>query len=361
LKHFGEVIDAFSNMVIAPSILRILTIFCLIIITVFCSSCNKPQNTTTAFYYWKQSFNLDEKQDNLLKTTTSNKLYARFFDIKWNNKKQNPYPESIISFKDKVPSFEITPVVFITNQTFEKLHQYGVDSLALKCNDLISRIALKHGINYKTIQIDCDWTLGTKDKYFSFLNSLKALNKKTLEVTIRLHQVKYQFKTGVPPADRGVLMFYNMGQLSADLSAPNSIYNAADAAKYVNSLNNYLLPLDIALPVFSWALQIRDHKIIQVYGKMGRAELSNTENFSPMQQKDSYKAIRSFFTGGIYVKTGDLFKLEETNKVLLQQAAKQLAAHLNKNEKRTIIYYELGNLNLSAFKAQDFKEISAYF
>lgn len=348
-------------MVNSTSILRFLSFTCLILMTIFGVSCNKPNETAIAFYYWKQSFQLNEDQTTLLKTRSSNKLYLRFFDIKWSPKTQTPYPESIIGFKNKDSSIEITPVVFITNQTFEKLDQNGVDSLAIKCNDLISNLALKQGISYQAVQIDCDWTLGTKDKYFSFLKSLKALNKKTLEVTIRLHQVKYQFRTGVPPADRGILMFYNMGQLSADLKVPNSIYNKGDAQKYLGNLNHYLLPLDIALPVFSWSLQIRDHKIIQVYGKMGKQELNNTENFSPMAEKDSFKAIRNFFTGGIYVKTGDIFKLEETDKALLQQAAKQLAAHLNKNEKRTIIYYELGNLNLSTFKAQDFEEISAYF
>ena len=314
-----------------------------------------------SFYYWKQSFQLNKVQTGILSETNTNKLYVRFFDIKWHTKTLQPYPESIIAFRHNSPVSDIIPVVFITNQTFEKLSQQGVDSLAIKCNELIKNLAVKQNLNYKTVQVDCDWTVGTKDKYFSFLNSLKALSKKTLEATIRLHQVKYQFKTGVPPVDRGVLMFYNMGKLSADLREPNSIYNANTAEKYLASLSNYLLPLDIALPIFSWTLHIRANKIIQVYGKIGRAQLSNTQNFSPTAQKNWYKATHNFFTGGIYVKTGDIFKLEETDKALLEQAALQLAAHLNKNEKRTIIYYELGNLNLSAFKAKDFEEISAYF
>ncbi|MNV58051.1 hypothetical protein D3C71_1504090 [compost metagenome] len=61
------------------------------------------------------------------------------------------------------------------------------------------------------------------------------------------------------------------------------------------------------------------------------------------------------------MKTGDLFKLEETDKTLLEQAVKQLAEHLNKEKQKTIIYYEIGNLNLSTFKTKDFKEISAHF
>jgi hypothetical protein len=348
-------------MVNASAILRFPSSICLILLTLFCASCKKEHKTSMSFYYWKQNFQLSKGQTDILTETNGKKLYIRFFDIKWNTKAQKPYPEAIINFRQQSPSLDITPVIFITNQTFEKLDQQGVDSLVIKCNELLKNLSVRQKINCKTIQIDCDWTVGTKDKYFNFLHSLRALSKKTLEATIRLHQVKYQFKTGIPPVDRGVLMFYNIGKLSADLKEPNSIYNTQTAEKYVGSLNNYLLPLDIALPAFSWALQIRANKVIQVYGKIGRTELSNAQNFSRTSQKDIYRAVRNFFTGGIYIKTGDLFKLEEIDKTLLKQAAVQLAAHLKKNEKRTIIYYELGNLNLSAFKAKDFEEISTYF
>lgn len=341
--------------------IRFYAITCMVLLTVCCGSCKKNSAASTAFYYWKQNFKPDETQTSLLETSGSSKLYVRFFDLKWDAGTGRPYPEAIVRF-NKIPSLQnIVPVIFVTNQTFEKLGKDGIDSLAVKSNTLIEKLAEKQGIAYQTIQIDCDWTLGTKESYFSFLKSLKKNSGKALESTIRLHQVKYQFKTGVPPVDRGVLMFYNMGKLSADLKAPNSIYNPKDAAAYISSLPNYLLPLDIALPVFSWSLQIRDGRIIQVYGKIGRNELNNSTNFKQTAQKDVYLATNSFFTRGIYVKAGDIFKLEESNKKTLEEAAKQLSAHLNKKDKRTIIYYELGNLNLSAFKAADFKEISAYF
>lgn len=345
----------------APNVLRFQYAFCLILLTLFFSSCKNEYKPEMGFYYWKQHFQLNKGQTAMLERSKADKLYIRFFDIKWDAKLRKPYPEAIINFTEQSHPYNITPVVFITNETFEKLDPSGVDSLAIKCYKLLMGLADKQHISYRAVQIDCDWTVGTKDKYFSFLRSFKALSESTLEVTIRLHQVKYQFKTGVPPADRGVLMFYNMGKLSADLNEPNSIYDAKTAKKYVGSLNNYLLPLDVALPVFSWALHIRAGKVIQVYGKIGRAELNDKENFISTVNRVVYKAKRDFFKGGIYVKKGDLFKLEETEKVLLKHAAVQLTAHLNKNEKRTIIYYELGNLNLSTFKAKDFEEISAYF
>ncbi|AOM80768.1 hypothetical protein BFS30_13205 [Pedobacter steynii] len=325
------------------------------------SSCKKESKADAAFYYWKQTLTLNKAQHQLLQEVAQGKLYLRFFDIKWNSFAGKAHPEAIISFKEPVLTEKIIPVIFITNQTFEKLSPAGVDSLAMQSNQLLQHLAKAQKINYQQVQFDCDWTLGTKEKYFRFLKTFKVLSHKQLEATIRLHQIKYQVRTGIPPVDKGVLMFYNMGKLSPDPKDPNSIYNPEDAATYISYIPKYGLPLDIALPLFSWSLHIRDGQIIQVYGKIGKKELSKTENFQPTAHKNVYKAVRSFFTGGIYVKTDDLFKLEETDKALLEQAATQLAEHLNKEEQKTIIYYEIGNLNLSTFKTRDFKEISAHF
>ncbi|MGG2305049.1 hypothetical protein ACE4Z6_26875, partial [Salmonella enterica] len=93
-------------------------------------------------------------------------------------------------------------------------------------------------------QIDCDWTLGTKEKYFSLLKRIKERMALPLSCTIRLHQVKYQAKTGVPPVDRGMLMYYNMGHVEG-ATETNSIYDPANADKYVSYVKDYPLPLDV--------------------------------------------------------------------------------------------------------------------
>lgn len=360
--HFGEVIElATSTMALLPSYLHLRLSIMLLFLLSITLGCKKEKPAKTSFYYWKRNFELNKAQENLLTNGNINKLYLRFFDVKWDKKTNRAYPEAKINIRKNTDALQITPVIFITNETFEKLNTSGIDSLVNNCNQLLSELASKNHIVYQSIQLDCDWTLNTKLKYFSFLKSLQKISQKKLEATIRLHQIKYQFKTGVPPVDRGVLMFYNMGKLSADPETPNSIYNPKDAAAYIGTLNQYLLPLDIALPVFSWSLQIRSGKIIQVYAKIGQADLNDSKRYKPTKNKTVYEAIDSFFTAGIYVKAGDLFKLEESTPQLLEQAAQQLSQKLNKDNTRTIIYYELGNLNLSAFKAKDFQEISALF
>jgi hypothetical protein len=324
------------------------------------TSCRKPGNSTTAFYYWKTGFSLNEQQTDLLKQTGNN-AYIRFFDVSWNDKEQRAYPNAVVQLNNPPVSLNIIPVIYITNKTFENITDTAVTTLAAHCNKLINELAGEKKISYTKVQVDCDWSLSTRVKYFSFLAAFKKLNQKQLEATIRLHQVKFKDRTGVPPVDRGVLMFYNMGKLNAGLHQPNSIYNEEDADKYVDYLNTYPLKLDIALPLFSWAIHIRDGRVIQVYGKIRQKQLADQAHFQPVEGRANYRAKTSFFLEGIYIKQNDIFKLEETDSNILDAAAKQLAKHLPKQKHTTIIYYELANIDPGKFNAETIRQVSARF
>ncbi|KIO75869.1 hypothetical protein TH53_18470 [Pedobacter lusitanus] len=321
----------------------------------------KISTASSAFYYWKTTFLLDKPQSALLNDAAGNQLYLRLFDVIWDEQKQDVRPNAIVSINQDIHQFKVIPVIYITNRTFEKLTPQQTVPLAKKINQLINDITGQNKISYQAVQIDCDWSTGTRNRYFAFLKAFKELNKKQLEATIRLHQIKYADRTGVPPVDKGLLMFYNMGKISAGLKQRNSIYNTTDAAKYVRYLPLYQLPLDVALPLFSWAIQIREGKVIQIYGKIGQKELSDTANFQQTGQSNIYKAKRSFYLSGIYIKENDLFKLETVNRKLLEKAADQLSKHLAHLEKRNIIYYELSASVASELEAKDIKEISAHF
>lgn len=322
-------------------------------------SCKKNGEVHNAFYYWKSEFRLDNEQYNLLKQTANNTLYIRFFDIGWDSTKGKAFPDAIITFGQPTYKINITPVIFISNKTFENIKITDVDSLAINSFALITRLAANEKIGYSKIQVDCDWTLTTKERYFSFLKALKKISQKQLETTIRLHQVKYKDRTGVPPVDNGVLMFYNMGKLNANPNQANSIYNEADAAKYVSYTSQYPLHLDIALPLFSWSIQIREGRVIQVYGNIGKKQLNDQPNF--YGAGNIFRAKKSFFFEGVYIKENDIFKLEQTDIYTLKKAAKQLSSYLLSQKNTTIIYYELGNIKNSEFKAQTLNEVSADF
>lgn len=325
------------------------------------SGCVKKSDAHTAFYSWKTALELNPQESALLKNAANNHLYLRFFDVSWDAQQKEVIPNAVINIKQDVTGLSIIPVVYITNKSFEHTSPAQADSLAVKVNNLVSSIARQHQISYENVQIDCDWTVGTRASYFAFLKAFKNHSGKQLEATIRLHQIKYPDRTGVPPVDKGLLMFYNMGKFSADLKAPNSIYNAEDAEKYLGTLPRYTLPLDIALPVFSWAIHIRDNKVIQLYSKIGKTQLSDQNYFENQGGKNGYRAIKSFYLEGIYFKTGDLFKLEEINLKELDQAAKQVSAKLAPMANRNIIYYELSTTNLSTINEKDLKEVSARF
>lgn len=104
----------------------------------------------------------------------------------------------------------------------------------------------------------------TKNNYFLLLKELKNNLNKNISSTIRLHQIKYFNKTGVPPVDYGVLMYYNMSSLG-DFNTKNYILDNNEAKKYHYNFENYPLKLKLALPLYSQAVQFRDKKAINLF------------------------------------------------------------------------------------------------
>lgn len=322
------------------------------------ASCQRKEAPKAAFYYWKTVLKTDSAQTLLLKQTADNTLYLRFFDVVWDEQKQAALPNAVYRTGQDLKPLHITPVIFITNRVFQQLQGKETDSLAKKCHSLIAALAGKAGIAYQSVQVDCDWTDGTKDKYFAFLQAFKTYSKKSLQATIRLHQVKYRERTGIPPADRGILMFYNMGKIRAG-EAASSIYNEQDAARYLSRLATYPLALDVALPLFSWVIQSRNGHVIHVYSKISRMDLNNRSFFE--QTDGGYRARKSFFTKGIYIKENDIFKPEETDLDALKKAADQLSERLPPLNTRTIIYYELATINLPEFTSEALDKVTDRF
>lgn len=343
--------------------------YILSILSLYLAGCQQKHNAHTAFYYWKTTFRLDQQQKELLNKTSDNRLFLHFFDVTWNEQLHEAIPNGVIDIRTPIQQLKVSPVVYITNQTFQNMKVKDSDSLAFKVNKLLNQLVAAQHINYTLVQIDCDWTVGTREKYFSFLKAFKRFNGKQLQATIRLHQIKYPERTGVPPVDKGLLMFYNMGNISAGLNASNSIYNKEDAAAYTGSLTNYRLPLDVALPAFSWAIQIRGAEVVQLYGKIGLADLAAAQNFEPINKGIGkiaenvfiYKSRKSFYIKGIYIKKDDLFKLETMDAGSINQAAAQLTQKLSPLENRNIIYYELSSISTSSLYEKDIRKITAHF
>ena len=257
---------------------------------------------------------------------------------------QMPYPRTPIRFEDITLNFEIIPVVYIKNKVMldKKLN---VLDLATKTNSFIQQINSKNNITIQEIQIDCDWTLDSKDNYLRFIDAFKKVSKKRLSATIRLHQIKYFKKTKIPNVDRGVLMYYNMGKIAPD--SLNSIYDRNIANRYLSSLKNYPLPIDIALPIYSWGIHIRDGKIIGLRNKIDINNLKNNNSFV-LTKKNWFTVRRSNFLDGIFYKENDQLKTETISGNDLLEMANDLEENTLQKPKE-IIFYDLDEFNLKNY------------
>jgi len=308
-----------------------------------------------SFYYWKTRFYLSNQERDYLSNLKIKKLYIRFFDIEYDEISKNPMPVGTIRFANKVPEgIEVIPVVYLTNKALQKTADGSIEVLTANLYQLVKSLAAQNAIKFTELQMDCDWSETTRTKYFRLLKLLKAeLKNCKLTATIRLHQIKYNKITGVPPVDRGMLMFYNMGKISAKENQ-NSIFDKNDAAKYVSYIKKYSLPVDVALPLFSWGIHIREHKPVELLNNLTSDDFSNNANFT--QNGQSYMASQSFFFRGFYFMKNDMVKIEEISPDLCQDAANMVAKELSSSS-RSIALFNLDSLTLSRYEKKNIEKI----
>jgi hypothetical protein len=325
------------------------------------TSCTHHENikTNRAFYYWKTTFKLSPYDLHILDTLHINKLYIRLFDVD-NTDADKTEPIGVVKFLSPLPStLDMVPVVFIKNRVFENSTPEKVSDIVEKIYAKIYSVISPAHKNIKEIQIDCDWTLSTKKQYFFFLEKLKnKISPVAISATIRLHQVKYSTLTGIPPVNRGMLMFYNMGDIN-NPNTLNSIYDDASADKYVSSVGHYNIPLDVALPIFSWIVQERNGKTISLLTNITLEDISQDSSFS-VDGNLKYRAGSSFFLHGNYIMQGDRFRVEEINPDICMQAAKKISGKLLRTD-RTVVLFDLDSTNISRYEQQDFEKIFRCF
>ena len=327
-----------------------------VLLLLFLTACSKKDQPIISFYYWKTNLKFSETEKTALKDNEVHKLYVRYFDIGLDPQTQQPFPVSPVHFYENVQGFEIVSVVFIQNKVM--LEKYlDVEDLAKKTIRLITEINSKNKINCTEIQIDCDWTLNSKDNYLKFIEQIKKLSKKKLSATIRLHQVKYFKKTKIPNVDNGVLMFYNMGSIAPD--SLNSIYSRKISEKYLKSLKKYPLHLDYALPIYSWAIHIRNQKVLGLRSKLNSNELKKDKNFEQISSI-FFRVKQSNYKNGVYYEENDLLKTETISPEDLKEMAEDLDDNKAQSPKE-IIFYDLDEFNLNNYEKNIFKQVISWF
>lgn len=334
-------------------------LICIFFVLLVVTSCEKTsESPMVSFYYWKTVFKLTTFEKQILKENKVSRIYIRYFDVDVHSKTSQPYPLSPVLFQDVLQDIEVVPVVYIKNNVFA-LKDIDLEETAHNIYDYIDQINRKNGFISKEIQIDCDWTLQTRDVYLKFIEIFKGISDKQLSATIRLHQVKYYKKTKIPDVDRGVLMYYNMGKIAPD--SLNSIYDRRIAESYIESLKTYPLPLDIALPVYSWAIHIRDNKVIDLISKTDVADFQKDTNFVETG-KHFFKVKNNTIRSGKYFKTNDVFKIETITKQDLLEMGSDLKKHLKETPKE-IIFYDLDTFNFKEYNNDKsfFQKVISHF
>lgn len=298
------------------------------------------------FYHWRTNLSLSLSERSLMDSLGVKRLYVRFFDVDWESSLADAKPLAQLQADTQgLSRFDIIPVVFITNKTLQQLPEDHLPELARRiCKKINEQWAMFHRGAPTALQIDCDWSGSTRSKYFALLGHIRKTFSPgafELSATIRLHQLRDYPTTGVPPVDRGMLMFYNMGELE-DWQENNSILNIPKAEPYLKGASRYALPLDIALPAFGWGVVFRDEAMNRLIYPIDDRSLSDTSRFKKIGQQ-RWQVAKSTYLDGHYLYRGDLIRVERAQANELAAAAQRLSDAL-RSEPRTVVIYHLDSL-----------------
>ena len=317
-----------------------------VLIVLSMSSCanNIETNKNISFYHWKSKALFNQSYKKAFSTTKSNKLYLHYFDVEslakpsWND--GGIFPTYVLKYVSKdFRDLEIVPVVYITNSVFKE--QIEVSELSDRIKKLINQISEAHfKKEIKQIQVDCDWTESTRAAYFELINELQKSFE--IDVTIRLHQIKFKDKTGVPPVKSGTLMLYNVGDLKNQQQ--NSILEASIVKQYVNAKTDYPLPLNLGLPLFSQTVIKNNNNEIKIINNSERDVLKQDDHFKIMDDLN-LMVVKDTLYKGFFLSKGFSLKFEEINETAIIESYKIIKnSKLNVDE---IIFYHLDEKSLS--------------
>lgn len=322
----------------------------LLLLLLGCST--EPQETAVAFYHWQTRLELDDSERAMMQSLQVQRLYTKVFDLGWDARLNEPTPRANLELADSLQNVMLVPTIYITNEVMQRSATTTVDTLASRILQHTDQLLQQR--TYDEIQIDCDWSESSRATYFTFLRALRQqLNPEViLSVTLRLHQYRYPQQTGIPPADRATLMFYNMGELT-NWSTPNSILNLEAAKPYLQTNESYPLPLDLALPLFRWGVLFREGRMIKLLNGITPAQLEAVGAVA-IHSDDSqrYRLTRDTYLTGYYLYENDLVRLEAVTPSQLEATQQLLQSQLDWRP-RHLIYYHLDSALVADFTTQE--------
>ena len=323
------------------------------------SGCTGKTSVTPAFYVWKSKLSAKDVDSSYLSRLQAGKLYLRMFDV--DDKGNEALPMAEYSPDTVNIPGTVVPVIFITNRTFLKCTPAEVNTLAEKCIKKIDEMYMLHFNKLpQEYQFDCDWTEKSREAYFKFLESVSKLKPEaTTSCTIRLHQIKYKSRTGVPPVGKGILMYYASSE-PTDFDSPNTILNNKEASLYIEQVHSYPLHLDIALPLYSWGIVKNTFAKIKLINGACEADISLHPEYYRKEGNGVYEILQSHYLRGMWINKGYKLKIEEVSPKVLHEAAMTLQKKLRR-EDREIIFYHLDNDITKRYSAEKLQNIIKAF
>ncbi|MCK5725511.1 MAG: hypothetical protein KAH22_01655 [Thiotrichaceae bacterium] len=283
-----------------------------------------------SYYYWQQSY---EVSPLVLKKYAPHRLYIKFLDLAYRN---NQLIINKTKFKQEI-TVNYIPVIYLSNMALKQSKESKIMSLI---NQAVNRV------QHQKIQIDCDWSDSTKDKYFQLLEKL-GKQYAEVSVTIRLHQVKFFERTGVPPVTKGVLMYYNMSDIY-DPATQNYILDNSMAKRYLVNFKRYPLALDLALPLYQQVRVIRQGRWAYMSRGISPLNLKKLTKISMSR----YHVNKGHYYQGQYLYPDDILVLDKINIKQLKIAIKNLTNFIQPNE---ITFYDLPSAQ--RFKPVELKQL----
>jgi hypothetical protein len=371
-------------------------IFILLFAVLNGAGCENEHEVVRSFCYWKTDLNFQKEDDSLMKELGVKHLYVRFFDVDWNPYAQEPLPVATISnvnLNESNP--EITPSIFITNEVVLQSNKKQLDSLASRIAQRVNQIGVKMNetkadvianaivypkdyykqkdykrinydsvkalelaklkVDFKEILIDCDWSEKSKDNYFYLLKQIKKeFPTAQISSTIRLWQYKFASKAGIPPVDKGLLMCYNLTKPD-DFKTKNSIGTSNELAQYITH-GEYKLKLDIALPLYSWAVVFRGNQfkgILSDYDQLLKDSIKLKKS-----SESKYILEDDVFVGQTYLRNGDEIRIEKISEEELDKMISIIKDKIKIDKQTRVTFFSFDKKYINNYETQN---ISSYY
>ncbi len=300
--------------------------------------CQSDVQPRLALYHWQGQWAPNEAMRTWAEGLGPTWWYVRFFDLDLSADGRDVEPISQLSWTAPLPD-TLAAVVFITTRALEVVPQHTLATLASRMYRLLDTMAQAAGVQLAEVQLDCDWTPSLRAKYFKLLSAFQQILSPhiVLSATIRLHQVKWAARTGVPPVDKGMLMVYHTGDVRRR-GVRNAILQTEVLKQYLYGFDTYPLPLDVVWPLFSWGVLWREGRFIRLISPLSAQDLADSSRFAS-SDKLHFSVRRATWLKGYYLYSGDSIRLERVPFDTLQQAAAILADALARTPTRVAFYH----------------------